>query len=440
MRVAHTKRLLAVALAVATLPVGARKTAKPRRLIVWSIDGFAAGYLRHPEFVKIPVWQRLLKRAQVFDRVETTYPAVTYPAHTSMVTGKPSAVHRLRSNHPVDPFNLSKGGWTWYLQDIAGPTIWDIARKNNKIVANLMWPVTMTEAGRIRYHIPQFDRAKGPEEVKLMRVLSTPGLHREIERKTGVALTEYSTDDERFKAAVYLWQTRKPDLMYFYQPGLDSLEHAKGAYTPAAIEHLAALGKQIESMLKLTQKRQDTSILLVSDHGFMTFKGKCYPNTLLQKMGYIDAQKKAWEYWFDTAGGVARLVENNARTEFDHSEVKKSIEAACPTIAYVHEGHEDFSLLRRHYSADAEAFLVSRENVVLNATLSPEVFDAAATGHTHGFLPEREDMNTVAMLFAPGKRGINKIRNVADVFQATCRLARLKCPRQKSAATAKKTP
>jgi len=424
----------------ATLAAHARSSPKPRRLIVWSIDGFAAGYLNHPEFRRLPVWQRLLRRAQVFDGVETTYPAVTYPAHTSMVTGVPAAKHRLRSNHPVDPFNYSKGAWTWYLGDVASKTIWDIARAQNRRVANLMWPVTMTEAGRIRYHIPQFDRAKGPEEVKMMRVLSTPGIHREIEQKTGVALTEYSSDAERFKAAQYIWQAKKPDIMYFYQPGLDSLEHAKGAYTPAVFEHLAALGNHIETMLKQSQARRDTSILIVSDHGFMTFKGKCYPNVILQKLGYVDPARKTWDYWFDTAGGLARLVDNNSKFEFDHKAAKKEIEAACPTIAYVDQNHEDFKLLRNEYSANSAAFLVSREKVLLNASLASVVFDENATGHTHGFLPEREDMKTVAILFSPVKNQKIRIRNVADVFRATCRLAGLKCPVQKAAATAKNAP
>ena len=240
-------------------PVAA-KPAKARRLIVWSIDGFAAGYLTHPEFRALPVWQRLLKRAQVFDNVETTYPAVTYPAHTTMVTGRPAASHRLRSNHPVDPFTLSKGGWTWFLQDVAGKTTWQIARAQKKSVANIMWPVTMTEAGAIRYHIPQLERTKGPEEIKLMQGLSTAGHYREAEEKTGVRLTEYSADAERFKAAVYIWQKKKPDLMYFYQPGLDTLEHAKGAYTPAAFDHLAKLVGEIEALLKIVPKRSEEHI------------------------------------------------------------------------------------------------------------------------------------------------------------------------------------
>ncbi|HRP69185.1 MAG TPA: alkaline phosphatase family protein, partial [Turneriella sp.] len=66
-----------------------------RRLIIWSIDGFAAAYLTNPEFQKIKVWQRLLKRAQLFTPVETVIPALTYPAHTAMVTGHETANHRL---------------------------------------------------------------------------------------------------------------------------------------------------------------------------------------------------------------------------------------------------------------------------------------------------------------------------------------------------------
>lgn len=414
-------------------PAGAK--GKRPRLIIWSIDGFAAGYLKQPRFAENENWQYLLRRARVYGDVETTVPAVTYPAHTSMITGAHPARHGIQSNHPVDPFNLAKGGWTWYTADVHARQLWDLAREQGKSVANMQWPVTMTQTSRIRWHIPQFDRARGPEEAKMMRVISTPGLHREIEKETGVSLTEYSTDRERLNAALYVWEAKKPDLMLLYHPGLDATEHAAGPYSPAAYAALDDLGKMAEKLVRKVRRQghENTAVLIVSDHGFMTFRGRCYPNSLLLQQGFINAEQKTWSFYFDTAGGVARLVRNTGVTQqFPAARFAALVSKQCPGIEYVDVDHVDYEYLRTHYSKNAEGFLVSRSNTVMSPSWGAQIFDEAATGHTHGFLPQREDMKTVAIAFTGNTRKTVPIRHVTDTYRFACRWLRLECPAQKN--------
>lgn len=413
--------------------------AKRNRLIIWSIDGFAAGYLTNPQFQESAVWQRLLKRGKLFAPVETTIPSVTYPAHTAMVTGTDTALHRLYSNHPVDPFNLSKDGWTWYAEDVHARTLWDIAREQGKATANIMWPVTMTAPGRIRYHIPQFDRARGPEELKMMRVLSTPGLHREIETNTQIALHEHSGDGERIRAGKYIWKKKHPDLMLLYNPGLDSIEHGNGPYSAPALAHLDYLGREIEQFLKEIDKnrgRERTAVLIVSDHGFMTFKGKCQPNAILKNMGYIDPVKQRWFYAFDTAGGVARLVANTNAPAFRATEFAAELTKHCPDIDFVGADHEDFPRMRAGFDAKAKAFLIGRANVLMSAAWNKEIFMPESTGNTHGFLPDRPDMHTLALAFTPDRKSPVKLRYTKDTFRFACSWLKLRCPAAKKARSA----
>lgn len=409
--------------------------AKRHRLVIWSIDGFAAGYLTNPQFQESAVWRRLLRRGKVFAPVETTIPSVTYPAHTAMVTGSETAAHQLYSNHPVDPFNLSKDGWTWYSEDIKTKPLWDIVREQGKSAANIMWPVTMLPAGRIRYHIPQFDRAKGPEELKMMRVLTTPGLHREIEIHARAALNEHVGDAERIRAGKYIWHKKKPDLMLLYNPGLDTIEHGNGAYSAPAFAHLDFLGRELEQFLKETERhknRERTAVLLVSDHGFMTFRGKCHPNAILKNMGYIEPAKQRWTYAFDTAGGVARLVPHGQAPDFKTREFSELLTQQCPDIEVITPDHEDFPRLRRGFDAKAKLFLVGRANVLMSAAWNKEVFLPDATGHTHGFLPDRPDMQTLAIAFTPDRKSPVKITRTKDTFRFACSWLKLRCPRGKN--------
>lgn len=406
-----------------------------QRLIIWSIDGFAAGYLDNPAFQKSAVWQRLLKKGRLFNPVETTIPSVTYPAHTAMVTGKDTAEHRIHSNHPVDPFQLSKDGWAWYAEDISSPALWDIARKQKKTVANMMWPVTMVEGKKIPYHFPQFERGKGPEELKLMRILSTPGLHREVERYTGVGLNEHSTDLERIRAARYIWRSKRPDLMLLYNPGLDSIEHADGPYSATALKHLDKLGFAIENFLHdlHSQGEKNSAILIVSDHGFMSYEGKCFPNFILRSMGLINEDTKTWSYFFHTAGGVARLVRNKKAPGFPAAEFSERLKA-CGSVEYIPPGTPDYDKLRLKFDSGAPAFLLSRGNVIISSGAGKEAYTADAKGHTHGFLPDRKDMHTLALFLGPGRRKTERIRHTKDTFRFACSWLRLRCGSAKTKA------
>jgi hypothetical protein len=165
----------------------------------------------------------------------------------------------------------------------------------------------------------------------------------------------------------------------------------------------------------------------------MTFRGKCYPNSLLLQMGFINAEQKSWSFYFDTAGGVARLVRNAGITqEFPAARFAALVSKQCPGIEFIDADHADYDYLRSNYSKSAEGFLVSRANIVMSPSWGAQVFDEAATGHTHGFLPQREDMKTVAIAFTGNMRNTVPIRQVTDTYRFACRWLRLKCPAQKS--------
>jgi predicted AlkP superfamily pyrophosphatase or phosphodiesterase len=274
-----------------------------------------------------------------------------------------------------------------------------------------------------------------------MRILSTPGLHRDIEEKTGVALTEHSSDADRIRAARYVWKSRKPDLMLLYNPGLDTIEHGDGPYSGPAFRHLEMLGHEIEAFLDEIERGADaqhTRVLIVSDHGFLTYQGKCFPNSILKSMGYIDLEARRWSYYFETAGGVARLIRNGDAVPgvaalFPGKAFAERLQASCPEVEVVGEQHDLFRKLRQSYDRKSPLFLVSKGKTVMTAAVNKVEF-ADIKGHTHGFMPDRPDMHTVAILFGPGRAKAQKIRHVKQVFGSVCSWLKLACPVQKSTA------
>src|SRR5438046_190912 len=96
-----------------------------RGLVVISIDGM------HPDNVlqadkyglKIPNLRRYLRDGAHATSVRGVMPTVTYPSHTTMLTGVWPDKHGIHSNLTFDPLQKNMSGWYWYSEDIRVPTL-----------------------------------------------------------------------------------------------------------------------------------------------------------------------------------------------------------------------------------------------------------------------------------------------------------------------------
>ena len=104
------------------------------RLIVLSLD--AVGSMDLPYMNTLPHFRAFL-RAAGCERVVSVYPSLTYPAHTSIVTGRYPANHRIVNNHKIQP-EKRKPDWFWQRRYIRGTTLYDEARKDGRRVAALL--------------------------------------------------------------------------------------------------------------------------------------------------------------------------------------------------------------------------------------------------------------------------------------------------------------
>ena len=81
------------------------------RIVLISIDGLMASSYTKPGPAKIPVLRSLARDGAYAEGVVGVLPSVTYPSHTSLITGVPPAVHGLLDNRFMDPEDRSDGDW-----------------------------------------------------------------------------------------------------------------------------------------------------------------------------------------------------------------------------------------------------------------------------------------------------------------------------------------
>ena len=71
------------------------------RVIILSFDCLSA--LDFPILQKLPHFQSLIKKGTVVEKVEPIYPSVTYPSHSTIVTGNYPNKHGVVSNTLLQP-------------------------------------------------------------------------------------------------------------------------------------------------------------------------------------------------------------------------------------------------------------------------------------------------------------------------------------------------
>ena len=266
------RNLALLAAMIAALLPGAA-LAEPVLLI--SIDGLRPADILEADKrgLALPNLRRFLKEGAHASSVTGVLPTLTYPSHTTLLTGVSPAKHGIVANNSFDPMQINQGGWYWYASDIRVPTLWEAASKAGLSTANVHWPVSVGAKG-VRWNLPQIWRTGHADDVKLLDALATPGLRTELEQAVGqpyaMGMDESLTGDEnRGRFAGALIATHKPDFLTVYLTALDHEQHEKGPDTPAAKAVLERIDAIVGQLIAAERKAHpDAVIAVVSDHGF----------------------------------------------------------------------------------------------------------------------------------------------------------------------------
>ncbi|RDV07805.1 alkaline phosphatase family protein [Sphingorhabdus pulchriflava] len=297
--------------------VPAASQAEPVLLI--SIDGLQPADVIEAEKrgINIPNLKRFVKEGSYASGVTGVLPSVTYPSHATLVTGVSPAEHGIIGNTGFDPMQINQSGWYWYASDFKAPTLWDAAAKAGLKTANVHWPVTVGQTS-IRYNLPQIWRTGHEDDVKLMKVLATPGLVDRLESSLGIAYAQgidesIAGDENRAHFAEALILAEKPDFMTAYFTALDHEQHEKGPDTKDAhhiLERIDAIvGKLVAAQLKV---HPDAVIAIASDHGFATTTTeinlyRAFIDAGLMKLG-ADGKIKEWQAAPWNSGGSSAIM------------------------------------------------------------------------------------------------------------------------------------
>ena len=255
-----------------------------RPLLVVSIDGLDHRYLRDADRLglQIPNLRKLIKDGAWADKgVVGVVPTVTFPSHTSIMTGvRPDQHGILNNNRPKQD-----GGERYFFATfIKVPTLWDAAKRAGLKVGGVHWPVTV-DSQSFTWDFPEhFMRRQGAGMDWQATVdKATPGLIAKMTARYPSMAVEWIDDRVRALATIYLLKYEQPDLLLLHLVDHDSEAHETGPFSV----HANAMVERTDELLGdiLAAKPNNMAVALVSDHGFERFDEVLNIRTLLREAG-----------------------------------------------------------------------------------------------------------------------------------------------------------
>ena len=263
----------------------AQAPAAHAKVVVISLDGFPAYALEDPK-LPIPTLRELIRNG-VSAPMTAINPTVTWPNHTTMVTGVRADEHGLLTNGTI----VHTGAWPPVKVEpliekekmVHVPTVYDAAYAAGLTTAQVDW-VAINKARTITWAFSEWASADGPlEREMLAKGVITASDLQGFEKANILFRDQIWT-----RAAAYLIKQHQPDLLLFHLLSLDSVHHQYGPNTLAGRAAIAFLDSCVEKIVAAVHEAglaDRTTFLIVADHGFKAYTKIVRPGNALDAAG-----------------------------------------------------------------------------------------------------------------------------------------------------------
>jgi predicted AlkP superfamily pyrophosphatase or phosphodiesterase len=421
----------------------ASTVAQAAPVLMVSIDGLRPGDVLEADArgLKLPALKKLMADGIYASGVKNALPTVTYPNHTTLITGVWPAKHGIANNPTFDPLQKNMGGWYWYSQDIKVPTLWDAVHQSGGKVASLSWPVSVG-AGSIDYNLPEYWRATDShdEDIKLVRALSTPGIVPLLEKQAGLSFIQadgesVEEDVGRTRFAAALIAAKHPQFTTVHLRGLDHTEHAFGPGSAEANAALETLDAAVGRMIEVARKAEpDLVVAIVSDHGFATVEHSVNLIAPFIQAGLItlDAGNKvtAWqaEPWGSASVAVILARPGDVALKAKVSALLNGL-AAKPELGIAHVA-ETREIAQLGGTPMASFWLDFKPGYTMGINpAAPPVGPGTVKG-THGYFPTHPEMRASFILSGPSisRRGSLGEVDMRDIAPTLAKILKVSLP------------
>ncbi len=269
-----------------------------RIVVLISLDGLANFYLDDPK-AEMPNLRALATQGARAKSMLAVIPTVTWPNHTTLVTGVTPRFHGVVANNYFDRESRSV---VTLIQDpvfdkeqiVKVPTIYDLAKQAGLTTAAVHWPATRN-AKNLDWQVP------ATRSMDMQRQFTTPSLIKECEQN-GIYIVDSkikerqpSEQSDALSIAIFnlIVKTHRPQLALLHIGNIDHTQHEHGPRSRQAYAAIKTQDAQLGAIWRDLQRDfpGKATLFVVSDHGFSANEHSIPTHSMLRKLR-LDVGKK----------------------------------------------------------------------------------------------------------------------------------------------------
>lgn len=406
--------------------------ASDRHVIVVCIDGLAAYLLDDPK-APLPTIRRLAHEGCVAEGgMKVANPSITWPNHTTLVTGVWPAKHGVLANGmPVrgaSDVPIFVDGKRDQRELVRVPTLIDVAHAAGLRTAEINWPCTRGSQS-LDDSFPDVPDAVVHMSPHLRVELIDAGLLGDDTQASFAANSAVGRDHVWTEAACHVIRKRKPNLMFVHLLNVDATHHLLGPQTAAgytANAYADACLARIVAAIEDAGIRERTTLIVLADHGFTTTPKAICPNVLLRQQKFLTV--KAGKIQDARAhvipeGGVGLIYCTHPGNEAEDLKSVQKLFADQEGVAEIllPEQFAEHGLPHpREYAQAPNAVLVAKDGYSVSNSVEGEAFvlgnaEAKTSLGQHGFIATHKKMNAPLVLSGRGIQRGGKLKDVENI-------------------------
>tara|TARA_B100000945_G_scaffold309861_1_gene301145 strand:- start:632 stop:2032 length:1401 start_codon:yes stop_codon:yes gene_type:complete len=406
-----------------------------RHVVVISIDGFAAYLVDDPK-VPLPTIRRLAQEGCLVEGGMTVSdPSVTWPNHTTLVTGMKPGRHGVLANGVLVRGGIGVPVKIDSHRDqsdlVKVPTVVDVAHAAGLRTAEVNWPCTRNSKS-FDDQFPDVPNALDYTTPRLRTELIEKGFLRDETHATFRKASVVGLDYVWTEAACHLIRERKPHLTLVHLLNNDATHHRRGAQTQDSYTANAYADMCVSRIIEAIDEagmRESTTIILVADHGFTLTPKAIRPNVLLRKEGLLTVEggklTQAQVHVIPEGGLGFVYCTNPAKAPQESAEVRKIFmgQEGVADVLLPDRFNEVGFPHPREYGQVPDAILVAKDGYGVSGSVNGETLvasyqEAQTALGTHGFLAKLQKMNAMCILSGAGIRSGGKLQGADNTAVA----------------------
>ncbi|KRM36517.1 putative nucleotide pyrophosphatase (putative) [Agrilactobacillus composti DSM 18527 = JCM 14202] len=401
-----------------------------KKLVIISLDALGSDDLSTAHLKLLPNLRHLIQTGTHIQEIDPILPTLTYPSHTTIITGNYPNKHGIVNNVKIQS-NRQSPDWFWYRKAVKSQPLYDIAKAHHLTTAAFLWPVTARSS--IDYNIAEiFSNRIWNNQVMVSLWASSPLFVARLNAKYGKlrrGIRQPYLDAFISACAVDTLKRKKPDLTLIHLVDMDAHRHRYGVRSDQAYQALQRLDQHVGAIVQATKDAHtyhDTTFAILGDHYQIDVDHMIRLNTLFKEQGWLHLTNKQtiakdWQVFANSCDGTTYIY---TRPDFKDSAQLNDLLATLPAVARIYPPEEliqDGADPAAAFMCEAKRgyyFINDATGPVVEAVNPDEIGQPDRYRGVHGYSPFQKDYKTTLLFNGPEIKRNHKIANARLIDEA----------------------